>query len=365
MESESRNLFTPVRIGAVELSNRIVMAPMTRSRAGDGLAPTEMSATYYQQRATAGLIVTEASQVSPRGIGYVGTPGIHTDAQVDGWRLVTGAVHARGGKIFLQLWHVGRISHPSLQPNGELPVAPSAIAPDGEVFTYGGLRPFVTPRALETSEISGVVAEYAHGAEMAKRAGFDGVEIHAANGYLIDQFLQDNTNHRTDGYGGSVGNRVRFLAEVTEAVAGVWGAGRVGVRLSPRGTYNTMGDSNRHATFSHAVERLAGFGLAYLHVIDPVAGPMARSSVGIDRLLPHLRKLFPGPVIANGGYSRETAEAILQSGEADLVAFGVPFIANPDLPARFAAGAALAQPDSALFYTGGERGYIDYPALEG
>jgi len=362
--TETRKLLTPVRIGAVELANRIVMAPMTRSRAGEGLAPTAMNATYYAQRATAGLIVTEASQVSPRGIGYPGTPGIHTDGQVEGWKLVTKAVHDRGGRIFLQLWHVGRISHPSLQPNGDLPVAPSAIAPEGEVFTYEGLKPFVTPRALETAEIAGIVQEFAHGAEMAKRAGFDGVEIHAANGYLIDQFLQDNTNHRRDAYGGSVENRVRFLVEVTEAVVGVWGASRVGVRLSPRGTFNSMGDSDRRATFSHAVERLAGFDLAYLHLIEPVAGPMAKTSVEGESLLPHLRRLFYGPVITNGGFGRDTAEAILESGDADLVAFGVPFIANPDLPARFATGAPLAKPDPDLFYTGGERGYVDYPALE-
>ena len=364
MSSETRNLMTPVRIGAVELKNRIVMAPMTRSRAGEGLAPTEMNATYYAQRASAGLIVTEASQVSERGIGYTSTPGIHTDEQVAGWRKVTNAVHDRGGKIFLQLWHVGRISHPSLQPNGELPVAPSAIAPEGEVFTYEGPKPFVTPRALETSEIPGIVAEYAHGARMAEKAGFDGVEIHAANGYLIDQFLQDNSNHRTDEYGGSVENRARFMLEVTEAVVGVWGANRVGIRLSPRGTFNSMGDSNRAETFSYAVEQLARYNLAYLHLIEAIAGPMANSAVEGERLTPRLRQLFHGPIIANGGYDKTTAEAVIDRGEADLVAFGVPFIANPDLPERFASGAPLAKPDPALFYMGGERGYVDYPALE-
>lgn len=364
MTSETRNIMTPVRIGAVELKNRIVMAPMTRSRAGEGLAPTEMNATYYAQRASAGLIVTEASQVSERGIGYTSTPGIHTDEQVAGWRKVTSAVHDRGGKIFLQLWHVGRISHPSLQPNGELPVAPSAIAPEGEVFTYEGPKPFVTPRALETSEIPGIVAEYAHGARMAEKAGFDGVEIHAANGYLIDQFLQDNSNHRTDEYGGSVEYRARFMLEVTEAVVGVWGANRVGIRLSPRGTFNSMGESNREATFSYAVEQLARYNLAYLHLIEAIAGPMAKSAVEGERLTPRLRELFHGPIIANGGYDKATAEAVIDRGEADLVAFGVPFIANPDLPERFASGAPLAKPDPALFYMGGERGYVDYPALE-
>lgn len=364
MTSDTRNLLTPVRIGAVELTNRIVMAPMTRNRAGEGLAPTAMNAKYYEQRASAGLIVTEASQVAERGIGYPGTPGIYSDAQVDGWRLVTKSVHDRGGKIFLQLWHVGRISHPSLQPNGDLPVAPSAIAPEGECFTYEGLQPFVTPRALETSEIGGIVKEFAHGAAMAKSAGFDGVEIHAANGYLIDQFLQDNSNVRTDGYGGSVANRARFMLEVTEAVVDVWGASRVGIRLSPRGTFNSMGDSDRLATFSYAVEKLAPLNLAYLHLIEPIAGAMSKAAVVGDRLLPRLRQIFHGPIIANGGYDRESAEAVLGSGDADLVAFGVPFIANPDLPARFATGAALARADSSLFYTGGERGYVDYPALE-
>lgn len=364
MTSETQNLMTPVRIGAVELKNRIVMAPMTRNRAGAGLAPTEMNATYYAQRTSAGLIVTEASQVSERGIGYPGTPGIHTEAQVEGWRGVTNAVHDRGGKIFLQLWHVGRISHPSLQPNGDLPVAPSAIAPDGEVFTYEGLKPFVTPRALETSEIAGIVEEYAHGARMARQAGFDGVEIHAANGYLIDQFLQDNSNHRTDAYGGPVENRARFMLEVTEAVVDVWGANRVGLRLSPRGTFNSMGDSDRAATFSCAVDKLARYNLAYLHLIEAIAGPMAKTAVEAERLTPHLRRLFHGPIIANGGYDKASGEAVIARGEADLVAFGVPFIANPDLPERFATGAALAKPDPALFYSGGERGYIDYPALE-
>jgi N-ethylmaleimide reductase len=361
--SETPNLFTPVRIGAVELKNRIVMAPMTRNRAGEGLAPTEMNATYYAQRASAGLIVTEATQVSPRGIGYPSTPGIYTDEQVAGWKHVTDAVHERGGKIFLQLWHVGRISHPSLQPNGELPVAPSAVAPEGNVMTYEGPKPFVTPRALATAEIPGIITEFANGALLAKRAGFDGVEIHAANGYLIDQFLQDNTNLRTDAYGGSVENRTRFLLEVTEAVVSVWGADRVGVRLSPRGTFNTMGDSNRKATFTYAVSQLDRFGLAYLHLVEPVGGAMAGGLVDGERLSPRLRGLFAGPVIANGGYEKASAEAALENGEADLIAFGVPFISNPDLTERLAVGAPLAEPDRATFYGGGAQGYVDYPAL--
>jgi N-ethylmaleimide reductase len=361
--SETPNLFTPVRIGAVELKNRIVMAPMTRNRAGEGLAPTELNVTYYAQRASAGLIVTEATQVSPRGIGYPATPGIYTDAQVAGWKRVTDAVHERGGKIFLQLWHVGRISHPSLQPDGELPVAPSAVAADGNGMTYEGPKPFVTPRALATAEIPGVIAEFANGALLAKRAGFDGVEIHAANGYIIDQFLEDNTNLRTDAYGGSIENRARFLLEVTEAVVGVWGADRVGVRLSPRGTFNSMRDSNSEATFSYAVSQLDRFGLAYLHLVEPIGGPMAAGLQPGERLTPRLRGLFHGPLVANGGYEKASAEAALEGGEADLVAFGVPFIANPDLPERLATNAPLATPDRATFYGGDARGYIDYPAL--
>ena len=359
-----RTLFTPVRIGTIQLSNRIAMAPLTRNRAGQGLAPTDLNVTYYAQRAAAGLIVTEATQVSPTGIGYPNTPGIYTAEQVAGWRRVTDAVHARGGRIFLQLWHVGRISHPSLQPDGALPVAPSAVAAEGDVMTYEGPKPFVAPRALETSEIAGIVDEYAHGARLAREAGFDGVEIHAANGYLIDQFLQDNTNLRTDEYGGSVENRSRFLLEVTRAVVAVWGADRVGVRLSPRGTFNSMGDSDRAATFSHAVAEMAKFNLAYLHIVEPVAGPMAATSVPGERLTPHLRKLFRGPIIGNGGYTQQTATEAIQRGEVDLVSFGVPFLANPDLPARFAAGAPLNKPDVSTFYGGDAHGYTDYPALE-
>jgi N-ethylmaleimide reductase len=362
--SDTTTLFTPFRIGAVELKNRMVMAPLTRNRAGEGLVPTELNVTYYRQRASAGLIVTEATQVTPRGIGYPSTPGIYSDAQVAGWRVVTDAVHKAGGKIFLQLWHVGRISHPSLQPNGDLPVAPSAVAPSGEVMTYEGLKPFVTPRALETSEIPGIVAEFANGARRAKEAGFDGVEIHAANGYLIDQFLQDNTNLRNDEYGGSVENRARFLVEVTRAVVDVWGADRVGVRLSPRGTFNSMGDSNREATFSHAVSELAKFHLAYLHLVEPIAGPMATTSVPGERLTPKLRELFGGPVIGNGGYTQATATEAIERGEVDLVSFGVPFLANPDLPERYAKGAPLNKPDPSTFYGGGAHGYTDYPSLE-
>jgi N-ethylmaleimide reductase len=353
------DLFTPAQVGALMLPNRVVMAPMTRNRASAGNVPGALAVEYYTQRASAGLIITEATQVSPQGVGYPGTPGIHDAAQVAGWRNVTDAVHAAGGRVFLQLWHVGRISHPSLQPDGALPVAPSAIRPKGDAFTASGPQPFVTPRALETAEIPGVLAQFETGARLAKEAGFDGVELHGANGYLIDQFLRDGTNRRTDRYGGSLANRARFLLEVTEAVAGVWGADRVGVRLSPRGDFNDMSDSDPRATFGHAALALASFGLAYLHVVEPVGSLPA----GTAPLAPRLKEAFGGPLIVNGGYTRALAEAAIASGEADLVSFGAPFLANPDLPQRLAQDAPLNPPDPATFYGGDARGYTDYPPL--
>ena len=358
MSTHERNLFTPFQLGPYELANRLVMAPMTRSRAGAGNVPGELAAEYYAQRASAGLIVSEGAQVSPQGVGYPGTPGIHTDEQVDGWRRVTEAVHARGGRIFLQLWHVGRVSHPSLQPDGGFPVAPSAVGIEGTTFAADGtMKPFVTPRALERDEIRGIVEQFEDGARHAYRAGFDGVELHGANGYLIDQFLRDGANRRHDEYGGSVQNRVRFLLEVTEAVAGVWGGDRVGVRVSPAGAVNGMSDSDPVATFAYAAYALNRFGLAYLHVTEPLGGPE-------PRITPALRAIFRGPLMANGGYGRETADAALARGQADLVSFGVPFLANPDLPRRLREGAPLNAPDRATFYGGGEHGYTDYPALE-
>jgi N-ethylmaleimide reductase len=353
-------LFTPFQLGPLVLPNRVVMAPMTRNRAGPGNVPTPLNAEYYRQRAGAGLIVTEASQVSPEGVGYPGTPGIHTDGQVEGWRPVADAVHRAGGRIFLQLWHVGRISHPSLQPDGALPVAPSAIAARGQAFTASGLQPFVVPRALETDEIAGVVAQFEDGARRALAAGFDGVEIHGANGYLIDQFLRDGSNRRTDRYGGGALNRARFLLEVTEAVAGVWGAGRVGVRLSPWNEFNDMRDSDPRATFGHAARALAPLGLAYLHLVESVDGVPA----GEAPLAPELKAAFRGPLMINGGYTRALAEAALARGEADLVSFAASFLANPDLPARLARNAPLNTPDPATFYGGDHRGYTDYPALD-
>jgi N-ethylmaleimide reductase len=354
------NLFTPFRMGPYELRSRVVMAPMTRSRAGEGNVPTPLTAEYYAQRAGAGLLITEGSQVSPQGVGYPATPGIHTDAQVEGWRRVTEAVHARGSRIFLQLWHVGRVSHPSLQPGGALPVAPSAIGIEGQqLWTGTGMVPYVTPRALETDEIAGIVEQFAEGARKAYRAGFDGVELHGANGYLIDQFLRDGSNHRTDGYGGTAEKRSRFLSEVTAAVVDVWGGERVGVRLSPVGPFNGMRDSDPVATFSVAANALNRFGLAYLHVVEPVG-----EAASGGRVSPVLKAVFRGPFMANGGYDGETGNAAIGTGQADLVSFGASFLANPDLPERLRAGAPLNTPDRATFYGGDERGYTDYPVLE-
>lgn len=353
------DLFTPVRLGPYQLRNRMVMAPLTRNRAGAGNVPQELNALYYGQRASAGLIITEASQISPQGVGYPGTPGIHSQEQVQGWKRITHAVHERGGRIFLQLWHVGRISHPSLQSNGELPVAPSAIRPAGQAFTATGLQPFVTPRALETDEISGIVVQYRKAAANALAAGFDGVEIHAANGYLIDQFLRDGSNRRTDQYGGSLENRTRLLLEVTEAVAAVWSANRVGVRLSPVSSFNDMSDSHPQQTFEYAAEKLSRFGLAYLHVVE-----MGADSAKLAFDFASLRRAFKGVYIANAGYTKERANAVLTRGDVDLVAFGALFLANPDLPQRFARDAPLNAPDQSTFYGGGEKGYTDYPFLE-
>lgn len=346
------DLFTPIALGDLELPNRMVMAPMTRSRAGAGDVITELTATYYAQRATAGLIVSEATQVSAQGKGYAGTPGIFTEAHVDGWRKVTDAVHAAGGRMFLQLWHVGRISIPSVQIDGALPVAPSAIKAAANQYTG---EAYPTPRALELSEMPGIVKQFADGARNAKLAGFEGVEIHGANGYLLDQFLRDGTNQRTDEYGGSVENRARLLLEVTEAVIAVWGRGRVGVRVSPTGAFNDMADSDPASTFTYAAQKLSDLGIAYLHIIEPIGTPNA--------VAPMLRQAFEGNVMMNSGFTKETANAAISSGDADLISFGVPFLTNPDLVRRFAEDAPLNAPDQATFYGGDAHGYTDYPAL--
>jgi N-ethylmaleimide reductase len=354
----SINLLQPVTIGRLELPNRVVMAPMTRNRADAADAPHALNVEYYRQRTGAGLIITEASQVSPQGKGYPRTPGIHSAVQIAGWSRVTDAVHDAGGRIFLQLWHVGRISHPATQPAAALPVAPSAIAAEGTIPTDDGPRPFVVPRALATKEISGVVQQFRRGALNALAAGFDGVEIHGANGYLIDQFLRDGSNRRTDRYGGSIANRARFLRETVEAVIGVWGADRVGVRLSPLGNFNSMSDSDPAATFGHAAETLGRYGLAYLHVVEG-----GHESAGGPFDWAELKRRFGGSYMANGSYDRARAEAALAEGRADLVSFATPYIANPDLTERFRLGLPLARPDRATFYGGDARGYTDYPAL--
>ena len=355
------DLFQPVQFGPYQLSNRIVMAPLTRSRAQKGDIPSLLAPEYYRQRASAGLIIAEATQISPQGKGYAFTPGIYNSAQVDGWKSVTEAVHKEGGCIFLQLWHVGRISHPSLQPKGELPVAPSAIKPDGNAFTEEGFVPFVTPRALETAEIPGIIEQYRIASQYALDAGFDGVEIHAANGYLIDQFLRDGTNRRTDAYGGSLENRTRLLLEVTGAVISIWDADRVGVRLSPISPANDIADSDPATLFSYVVEQLNKYELLYLHLIEGVTGGPREVENGFD--LQILRCLFKGIYIGNNAYDLELAVTARQKGLADLVAFGRPFISNPDLVDRLQRAAPLNQLDVDTLYGGGAKGYIDYPFL--
>lgn len=356
------DLFSPIRLGPLDLPNRIFMAPLTRCRASEGHVPNELNAEYYSQRSEAGLIIAEATSVSPRGYGYPNTPGIHTRAQVAGWQKVTGAVHAKGGHIYLQLWHVGRISHPAYQEDGTLPIAPSAIKPRGQVFTGSAMGDYVTPRALETNEIPDIVAEYQHGSRLAKEAGFDGVEIHNANGYLLDQFLRDGTNRRSDRYGGSVQNRARLTLEVTEAVADVWGADRVGIRFSPGGVFNDMQDGNPLETFGHVLSELNRFGLSYAHITRVTARDLAHGAtagIGPEELRPY----WKGRVVSAGGFTLETGNAALAEGWADAIAFGVPFLANPDLPERFRRKADLNQPEEASFYDGTEKGYTDYPFL--
>ncbi|MBB3219381.1 alkene reductase [Pseudoduganella umbonata] len=347
-------LFDPITIGDLTLKNRIVMAPLTRARAvGPGRVPNALMAEYYAQRAGAGLILSEATSVTPQGVGYENTPGIWSDEQVEGWKLVTEAVHAKGGKIFLQLWHVGRISDPSLL-DGAAPVAPSPIAAKGHVSLLRPMRPYAVPRALETEEIPGVIAAYRLGAENAKRAGFDGVEIHGANGYLLDQFLQDSTNQRTDAYGGPIENRARLLLEATDAAIDVWGADRVGVHLAPRRDSHDMGDSTPAATFGYVARELGKRKIAFV---------FSREAVGEDSLGPLLKKEFGGVYIANEQFSLEAAQAALNDGTADAIAWGKDFIANPDLPERLRTGAPLNPQRPELFYAPGPEGYIDYPAM--
>jgi 2,4-dienoyl-CoA reductase-like NADH-dependent reductase (Old Yellow Enzyme family) len=347
-------LFDPLDVGPLRLPNRIVMAPLTRSRAGAGRVPVALMAEYYAQRASAGLILSEATSVEPMGVGYADTPGIWSDEQVAGWARVTDAVHRVGGRIALQLWHVGRISHPMFL-DGRAPVAPSPVAAEGHVSHVRPKQPFPTPRALEGHEIAGIVAAFRRGAENARRAGFDGVEIHGANGYLVDQFLQTASNRRGDAWGGPVENRARLMLEVADTVADVWGAGRVGMHLAPRGDAHSMGDDDPAATFGYVAEQLGRRGLGYLCV---------REHLGEGRIGPQLKRRFGGVYIANERFTRDSAERAIAAGEADAVAFGQLFIANPDLPRRFAEGAPLNEPDFRTYYAGGAAGYTDYPALQ-
>lgn len=354
------DLFSPVSLGAIALSNRMVMAPLTRNRAGEGGVPQAINVEYYEQRATAGLIITEATPISLMAHGYPALPGIYNEDQIAGWKKVTDAVHAKGGKIVIQLWHVGRISHPSLLPNGALPVAPSAIKPAGKAFTYQGLVDYVEPRALEANELPAIIADYAHATKCALAAGFDGVEIHAANGYLLDQFLRDGSNKRTDNYGGSLENRARLLMEVTQAVVAVAGADKVGIRISPVNPFNDMHDSNPQLLFNYLAQALNAFNLAYIHVLE---GGVHGGGVADPFDFSALRKLIKGAYVANLGYDKVRGNAAIASGHADAIAYGVPFIANPDLVARYKADAALNEADANTFYGGGEKGYTDYPFL--
>jgi 2,4-dienoyl-CoA reductase-like NADH-dependent reductase (Old Yellow Enzyme family) len=346
-------LFDPIKVGDLTLPNRVFMAPLTRQRASEGRVPNELMRDYYSQRASAGMILSEATSVTPMGVGYADTPGIWSDEQVEGWKLITKGVHDAGGHIFLQLWHVGRISDPHFL-DGQLPVAPSAIAAGGHVSLLRPQRPFVTPRALELREIPGVVAAFRTGAVNAQKAGFDGVEIHGANGYLLDQFLQDSTNKRTDDYGGSVENRARLMLEVADAAISVWGADRVGMHLAPRRDSHSMGDSDPAATFGYVAKELGKRKIAFI---------AAREHVGPDSLGPSLKQAFGGVYVANEQLSKESAEQLLQSGAADAAAFGKAFISNPDLPKRFKNNAPLAEWDSNTFYAPGPKGYIDYPTV--
>lgn len=356
-------LLSPIDIGPYRLTNRMVMAPMTRSRAGVGDAPEAMNTLYYRQRASAGLIVSEGTIISPQARGFADTPGLFTAEQVEGWRAVTTAVHDEGGRIFAQLWHVGRQSHTDLQPDGRPPVGPSSVPAIGKCRTGGGLKDFSVPRALGIEEIADIVEDYRRAAANARAAGFDGVELHGANGYLIDQFLQDGANRRTDRYGGPLANRSRFLVEVLEALVDVWGAERVGVRLSPCNTHGEISDSVPWALHAHVVRTLAGRGLAYLHVTEPRTLPGGHVREGEEvHAAPRLRPLFDGPYIAAGGFDRDSAESLLDAGHADMVAFGRAFLANPDLPDRFARDLPLNAYDRDTFYTPGEKGYVDYPS---
>ena len=359
--NQAAALMQPYNLGPLALPHRVAMAPLTRNRADADNAPHELNVEYYRQRASAALIVTEATQVSAMGVGYPGTPGIYSEAQQAGWSKVTSAVHDAGGRIFAQLWHVGRISHPDLLPDNATPVAPSAVRPAGQASTLNGPKDYVTPRALDADELPGIVGDYRHAAQAAKDAGFDGVEIHNANGYLLDQFLRSGSNQRKDDFGGSIANRARFPLMVAQAVCDVWGADRVGLRVSPVGTFNDMSDEDPDATFGYFAEELNALGLIYLHVSEPGQSDFKRGAIQFPAK--KFRSVFKNTLIANGGYTRQAALDVLNAGDADLIAFGRPFIANPDLPERLFRDAALNEPDPSTFYGGDAHGYTDYPFM--
>ncbi|MGL4287176.1 MAG: alkene reductase [Phreatobacter sp.] len=361
MSHDASALFTPFKIGDLTLPNRLVMAPLTRNRATPGTdAPNQLNVEYYVQRASAGLIISEGTQVSRQGQGYIWTPGVYNDEQVKGWRAVTDAVHAAGGRIFAQLWHVGRVSHVSLQADEAAPVAPSAITAKSKTYVATGFAETSAPRALETAEIAGVVADFAKAAENAKRAGFDGIELHGANGYLIEQFIKDGTNKRTDQYGGSIENRVRFPLEVVDAVLKVFPKERVGIRLSPVSPANDASTSDPAEVYGHLVKELGKRGIGFIHVVEGATGG-PRDNAPFDYAA--LRKAFPGAYIANNGYTRDLAIEAIADGRADAIAFGKAFIANPDLPERLRVGAPLNEVERATLYGGDAKGYTDYPAL--
>lgn len=352
----------PVKLGSLSLNNRIFMPPLTRSRANSEGVQTPLAEKYYSQRASAGLIITEATQISAQGKGYIDTPGIYNQEQMTAWKKITDSVHAKGGHIFCQLWHVGRISHTSLLPDGQQPVAPSAIRANVQTFTAEGMTDVSEPRALELDEIKVIIQDYKNAADAAKQAGFDGVEIHGANGYLIDQFIRDKTNHRTDKYGGSIENRARFLLEVFAAINEIWSADKIGVRLSPALTFNDIDDSQPLDTFGYIYQNLSKLNIAYLHGCEGVPGMMEMVDDG-KNILNELRTQWKGFYIANGGYDFIKGQKAVESGYADAVSYGRSFIANPDLPERFATNTPLNEPDMNTFYGGAEQGYIDYPSL--
>lgn len=368
MSDESLKLFTPFQLGAIGLDHRVVMAPLTRLRSNPDDSPSDMMVEHYAQRASeGGLIIIEAAAVSPYGVGYMGAPGIYADHQIDGYRRIADAVHAKGGRVVLQLFHSGRTSHTVLQPGGAAPLAPSVMPYGGVAFTTEGFIPASPMRAIETDEIPGIIDEYRAAGRRAMEAGLDGVELHSANGYLLDQFLQDGSNKRTDAYGGPIANRIRLTLEITEALVEIWGGGRVGVRVGPSGTFNDMHDSDPEALFGQLAAELNGLDLAYLHVIEPrIMGDDTKPGAENDKVVAseHLRRIFRGPLLAAGGFTRATAEAILQKGDADVVAFGRHFASNPDLPERLRHNLPLTHYDRSAFWGGSEAGYNDYPVYQ-